>query len=94
MNPERIEQTVIISDMTKAQLQAFLSGSMTWDEAHALFPGSFDPFTLGHLDLATRGAALFGKVTVAIGRRMGTLGLLEKVDENSEVHFLPAIGGG
>ena len=36
--------------------------------AHALFPGSFDPFTHGHLDLATRGAALFGKVTVAIGR--------------------------
>ena len=36
--------------------------------AHALFPGSFDPFTQGHLDLATRGAALFGKVTVAIGR--------------------------
>jgi molybdopterin synthase sulfur carrier subunit len=33
-------------------------------------------------------------LTVAIGRRMGTLGLLEKVDENSEVHFLPAIGGG
>ena len=36
--------------------------------AHALFPGSFDPFTNGHLDLAMRGAALFGKVTVAIGR--------------------------
>jgi len=36
--------------------------------AHALFPGSFDPFTNGHLDLAARGAALFGKVTVAIGR--------------------------
>ncbi len=41
MNPERTEahETVIISDMTKAQLQAFLSGSMTWDEAHTLFPG-------------------------------------------------------
>ena len=36
--------------------------------AHALFPGSFDPFTNGHLDLATRAATLFGKVTVAIGR--------------------------
>ena len=32
-------ETVIISDMTSEQLQAFLSGSMTWDEAHALFPG-------------------------------------------------------
>jgi len=36
--------------------------------AHALFPGSFDPFTNGHLDLAARGATLFGEVTVAIGR--------------------------
>ena len=38
---ERTEahETVIISDMTSEQLQAFLSGSMTWDEAHTLFPG-------------------------------------------------------
>ena len=38
---ERTEahETVIISDMTSEQLQAFLSGSMTWDEAHTLFAG-------------------------------------------------------
>ena len=36
--------------------------------AHTLFPGSFDPFTTGHLDLAARAATLFGKVTVGIGR--------------------------
>jgi pantetheine-phosphate adenylyltransferase len=33
---------------------------------HALFPGSFDPFTLGHLDLVRRVRALFGRVTVGI----------------------------
>lgn len=33
---------------------------------HALFPGSFDPFTLGHLDLARRARALFGRVTIAV----------------------------
>lgn len=32
----------------------------------ALFPGSFDPFTNGHLDLVRRAAALFGKVIVAV----------------------------
>ena len=34
-----VHQTVVISDMTSEQLQALLSGSMTWEEAHALFPG-------------------------------------------------------
>ena len=29
-------------------------------------PGSFDPFTIGHLDIVKRAAALFDKVYVAI----------------------------
>jgi|SRR6476661_505686 len=33
----------------------------------ALFPGSFDPFTNGHLDVVQRGTALFDQVIVAIG---------------------------
>lgn len=33
----------------------------------ALFPGSFDPFTNGHLDVVRRGTSLFDKVIVAIG---------------------------
>lgn len=32
-----------------------------------LFPGSFDPFTLGHADLVERALALFDSVTIAIG---------------------------
>ena len=32
----------------------------------ALYPGSFDPLTFGHLDLIKRGAALFGEVLVAV----------------------------
>jgi len=34
--------------------------------SHALFPGTFDPPTFGHLDLIRRGLALFGRVTVAV----------------------------
>lgn len=34
---------------------------------HAVYVGSFDPLTLGHLDIIRRGAALFDKVTVGIG---------------------------
>lgn len=33
---------------------------------HAFFPGTFDPFTLGHLELVRRAIALFGRVTVAV----------------------------
>lgn len=33
-------------------------------------------------------------ISVAVDGEVTTLGLLEKVGEDSEVHFLPAIGGG
>ena len=34
----------------------------------AIYPGSFDPMTNGHLDLIDRGARLFGRMIVAILR--------------------------
>ncbi|MCB4799896.1 pantetheine-phosphate adenylyltransferase [Neotamlana laminarinivorans] len=33
----------------------------------AIFPGSFDPLTLGHHDIITRGIPLFDEIIVAIG---------------------------
>jgi pantetheine-phosphate adenylyltransferase len=33
---------------------------------HALFPGTFDPVTRGHLDLVRRARQLFGRVTIAV----------------------------
>ena len=33
----------------------------------AIFPGSFDPLTLGHYDIISRGAELFDELVVAIG---------------------------
>ena len=35
-----------------------------------------------------------GNISVAIDGEITPLGMLEKVAENSEVHFLPALGGG
>ena len=34
----------------------------------AIFPGSFDPFTLGHLDILKRSLSLFDEITVGVGR--------------------------
>jgi pantetheine-phosphate adenylyltransferase len=33
----------------------------------AVFPGSFDPFTLGHLDIIKRSIPLFDEIVIAIG---------------------------
>lgn len=33
----------------------------------ALFPGSFDPFTIGHLDIVERGVKIFDEIVVGIG---------------------------
>jgi pantetheine-phosphate adenylyltransferase len=33
----------------------------------AIFPGTFDPFTNGHLDIVNRGLQLFDKVIVSLG---------------------------
>lgn len=35
-------------------------------ESHAIYPGSFDPPTSGHLDVIARSAAIFPIVTVAV----------------------------
>ena len=33
----------------------------------AIFPGSFDPFTLGHLDILKRSLSLFDEIIVGVG---------------------------
>lgn len=33
----------------------------------AIFPGSFDPFTIGHEDIVKRGLSLFDEIIIAIG---------------------------
>ena len=37
----------------------------------AVYPGSFDPFTLGHKDILLRSSRIFDKVIVAIGENQG-----------------------
>jgi pantetheine-phosphate adenylyltransferase len=40
------------------------------DERVAIYPGSFDPPTNGHLDIAERAARLFDRVVIGVGRNL------------------------
>lgn len=42
----------------------------------ALYPGTFDPFTLGHLDIATRALRAFGQVEITVAVHAGKAPLL------------------
>ena len=37
-------------------------------ERHAVYAGSFDPFTVGHLDIVRKASRIFDSVTVLIGK--------------------------
>jgi len=57
-------------------------------ERVAIYPGSFDPFTNGHLSLVRRGLEVFDRVIVAVARDSGKkplFGLDERVDMIREV---------
>lgn len=54
-----------------------------------LFPGSFDPFTLGHADIVERGLRLFGQLVIAVGyneRKAGWLPVEERVRALTELY--------
>lgn len=60
----------IIAAMAKRSTHRPMSSSER--TAHrAMFPGSFDPVTYGHLDVIRRGRRLFDQLVVAIGRNPG-----------------------
>ena len=46
----------------------------------AIYPGSFDPITKGHLDILKTGAEIFDKVIIAVARNSEKKGFLT-VDE-------------
>ena len=43
----------------------------------AVFPGSFDPFTMAHKDLVDRALSLFDKIYIAIGVNSSKKGLMD-----------------
>lgn len=50
----------------------------------AIFPGSFDPFTLGHMDVLLSSLKLFDKIIVAVGHNIQKKGFYT-VEERVEI---------
>ncbi len=50
----------------------------------AVYPGSFDPITLGHLDIINRGLKVFDRLVVAVARNSSKKGLFD-IDERMEL---------
>ena len=51
----------------------------------AIYPGSFDPVTNGHLDLIHRGSKLFDKLIVAIARNLDKTATLFSMEERKQM---------
>ncbi|MEC7831179.1 MAG: pantetheine-phosphate adenylyltransferase [Pseudomonadota bacterium] len=52
----------------------------------AVYPGSFDPFTLGHKDILLRSSKIFDKVIVAIGENHGKQSLFSIEERISDIN--------
>ena len=55
---------------------------------------NLDEIYPGFKDRLVEDDRIKGNISVAVDGEITPLGMLEKVGENSEIHFLPAIGGG
>ena len=79
-----------------------LMRNLTGDRETVVVPGATVREVINNLEAEHPGMKdqlvdkfrLKGNITVAVDGEVSPLGILEKVGENSEVHFLPAIGGG
>jgi pantetheine-phosphate adenylyltransferase len=60
------------------------------NEKIAVYPGSFDPITYGHLDIIERGLEVFDEIIIAVARNSGKKGLFSP--EERIRHIREALG--
>ena len=49
------------------EMQAAADATASGGKKIAVFPGSFDPFTIGHASIVTRGLPLFDEIVIGVG---------------------------
>ena len=62
------------------------SGRRTlWQVRTVIYPGSFDPFTNGHLDVVERAAKLFDRVIVAVAQNIDKQTLFTQAERKRQI---------
>ena len=56
----------------------------------AIFPGTFDPFTLGHLDILNRSRLIFDEVIIGIGKNSDKKSMFSVEDR---INFIQSVVG-
>jgi molybdopterin synthase sulfur carrier subunit len=79
----------LLRDLTGTRETVTVPGSTVLEVIEAL-----DRLCPGVQDRLCEGGELRSGIAVAVDTQLVSLGLLQPVAEESEVHFLPAIGGG
>ncbi|MCQ2347291.1 MAG: pantetheine-phosphate adenylyltransferase [Paludibacteraceae bacterium] len=51
----------------------------------SIFPGSFDPFTIGHYDIVERGLTLFDEIIIGIGINSEKQGSLPAAERKAQI---------
>lgn len=58
--------------------------TVKFPERTALFPGSFNPFTIGHKSVVDRALPLFDRIVIAVGRNAAKTGSETEADSRVE----------
>lgn len=54
----------------------------------ALFPGSFDPFSIGHQNIVQRGLCIFDKIVIGIGRNTTKQSLYTEEERKAQIEAI------
>lgn len=54
----------------------------------ALFPGSFDPFSIGHQNIVQRGLCIFDKIVIGIGRNTKKQSLYTEEERKAQIEAI------
>lgn len=54
----------------------------------ALFPGSFDPFSIGHKNIVERGLCLFDNIIIGIGRNIKKKSLYTEEERQKQIELV------